>query len=281
MRIIEENAIIQEVKNLFISANTDISCDIKDALKKSLKKEKSDLTRSVIDVIIKNNEIAEKNKVPICQDTGMAILFIKIGNDVHINTKRALADIVNDGVREAYRDGFMRMSVVSDPLRRVNTSDNTPAIIYTEIVSGDKIEITALPKGFGSENMSSTRMFNPTASKAEIIDYVVNVVEKAGAKPCPPIIVGVGIGGSFDYSAVLSKKALARPINISNSDPFYKEMEDEILEKINKLEIGVQGLGGPTTALKVNIETFPTHIAGLPVAVNISCHVTRNKTSTI
>lgn len=281
MRIIEENAIIQEVKNLFISANTDISCDIKDALKKSLKKEKSDLTRSVIDVIIKNNEIAEKNKVPICQDTGMAILFIKIGNDVHINTKRALADIVNDGVREAYRDGFMRMSVVSDPLRRVNTSDNTPAIIYTEIVSGDKIEITALPKGFGSENMSSTRMFNPTASKAEIIDYVVNVVEKAGAKPCPPIIVGVGIGGSFDYSAVLSKKALARPINISNSDPFYKEMEDEILEKINKLEIGVQGLGGPTTALKVNIETFPTHIAGLPVAVNISCHVTRHKTSTI
>lgn len=281
MRIIEESLIIKEIKNLFISANTVISCDIKDALKESIKKETNDLTRSVIDVIIKNNEIAEKNALPICQDTGMAILFIKIGNEVHINTSRPLKDVVNDGVREAYRDGYMRMSVVSDPLRRVNTNDNTPAIVYTEIVAGDKIEITAVPKGFGSENMSSIKMFNPTATKEEITDFVVGVVEKAGAKPCPPIIVGVGIGGSFDYSAVLSKKALARPISTSNSDPFYKEMEDDILNKINDLEIGAQGLGGPTTALKVNIETFPTHIAGLPVAVNISCHVTRHKTTII
>lgn len=281
MRIIEEKTIIEEVKRLFISANTDISCDITDSLKEARKKETSELTRSVIDVIIKNNEIAEKDKLPICQDTGMAILFIKIGNDVHINTDRVLSEVVNEGVRSAYRDGFMRMSVVSDPLRRVNTKDNTPAIIYTEIVSGDKIEITALPKGFGSENMSSIKMFNPTATKEEIIDFVVGVVEKAGAKPCPPIIVGVGIGGSFDYSAVLSKKALARPINASNADPFYREMENEILDKINDLGIGVQGLGGATTALKVNIETYPTHIAGLPVAVNISCHVTRHKTSII
>lgn len=278
MRIVEENLIIDEIRNLFISANTVISCDITDALTKEVDKQKDELSRSVVEIILKNNEIAKKDNMPICQDTGMAIVFIKLGNEVHINTQSSLLEIVNEGVRKAYKEGYLRMSVVADPLKRVNTGDNTPAIVYTEIVPGDKIEITALPKGFGSENMSAIKMFNPTATKEEIIDFIVGVVKNAGAKPCPPIIVGVGIGGSFDYCALLSKKALARSVDSSHHDLFYKDMEDEALRKINELGIGVQGLGGPTTALKVNIETYPTHIAGLPVAVNISCHVTRHKT---
>ncbi len=277
MRIIKEEKVISEVKRLFLEANTVIPHEITKRLKEEKEKQESELSASVTEVIITNNETAELKRLPICQDTGMAVLFVKVGNDVHIDTARSLAEIINDGVREAYRDGYFRMSVVKDPLMRVNTNDNTPAVIYTEIVSGDKIEITALPKGFGSENMSQIKMFNPTASKEEIIDFIVRVVKDAGANPCPPIIVGVGIGGTFDYAAVLAKKALARSIEASHELDFYKDIENEALEKINSLKIGVQGLGGPTTALKVNIETFPTHIAGLPVAVNISCHVTRHK----
>lgn len=281
MRIISEERIISEVKRLFLEANTVIPPEITKKLKEEQKKQKSELSASLTEIIITNNETAKEKSLPICQDTGMAIVFIKIGNEVHIDSSRPLSEIINDGVRAAYKDGYFRMSVVRDPLIRSNTNDNTPAVIYTEIVQGDKIEITALPKGFGSENMSQIKMFNPTASKEEIINFIAQVVKDGGANPCPPIIVGVGIGGTFDYAAVLAKKALARSISTSHELTFYKEMEDEALDKINALNIGVQGLGGPTTALKVNIETFPTHIAGLPVAVNISCHVTRHKASII
>ncbi len=281
MRIIEENTIIEAVKSLFIQANCSIPCDITNRLEEEKKKQPNELMSGVIDVILKNNAIACKNCLPICQDTGMAVLFIKVGNLAHINSTRSLQDIVDEGVALAYKEGYLRMSVVGDPLFRKNTSDNTPAVIYTEITAGDQIEITALPKGFGSENMSKIKMFNPTASKDEIIDFIVDTVRDGGSNPCPPIIVGVGIGGTFDYAAVLSKKALARSIDSYNNDDFYKNMEIETLEKINKLGIGVQGLGGPTTALKVNIEKYPTHIAGLPVAVNICCHVMRHKVAVI
>lgn len=281
MRIIEEKIIVNEIKRLFIDANRYIPSDLFKKLKEEEKKQTDELASSLLDVIIKNCEISSEKNLPICQDTGMAIVFMKIGIDVHINSKKSLQQIVDEGVRKAYKDAYLRMSVVKDPLDRKNTQDNTPSIVYTEIVEGDKIEITALPKGFGSENMSSIKMFNPTATKDEIIQFVVDTVKYAGSKPCPPIVVGVGIGGTFDYSAVLAKKALSRPIDSINQSKFYSEMEEETLKRINELNIGVQGVGGPTTALKVNIETYPTHIAGLPVAVNISCHVTRHKTSII
>ena len=281
MRIIKEETIINEVKKLFIDANRYIPCDLLKKLKKEKDKQSDELSSSLLDVIIKNCEISKEKDMPICQDTGIAVLFIRIGIDVHIDSKKSLQEIVDEGVRKAYKEAYLRMSVVKDPLDRNNTGDNTPAIVYTEIVEGDKIEITALPKGFGSENMSKTKMFNPTASKDEIIEFIVNCVKEAGSKPCPPIVVGVGIGGTFDYSALLSKKALSRAVNSVNPSEFYSSMEEETLKRINELNIGIQGVGGPTTALKVNIETYPTHIAGLPVAVNISCHVTRHKTAII
>ena len=281
MRIITEDQIITTVKELFMEANFRIPCDVNKKLCEEQCKQPSDLTRGVIDVILKNNDLASKNSLPICQDTGMAVLFIKIGNMAHIDSCRSLQSIIDDGVRLAYKEGYLRMSVVSDPINRGNTGDNTPSIVYTEVVAGDKIEITALPKGFGSENMSSIKMFNPTASRDEIIGFITDTVRIAGANPCPPVVVGVGIGGTFDYSAVLSKKALARSLDSSNKNNFYAQMERDALKKINELNIGVQGLGGPTTALKVNIEYYPTHIAGLPVAVNICCHVARHKTAII
>ncbi len=277
MRIIKESVITNAIKELFLSANCKIPCDITGKLTSELSKQETELQKGIINIILKNNEIAREKNIPICQDTGMAVLFIKIGNNVHIDTERSLQAIIDDGVRSAYTDGYLRMSVVRDPLIRENTNDNTPSIIYTEIVSGDKIEIIALPKGFGSENMSKIKMFNPTASRDEIIDFIVESVNLAGANPCPPLVVGVGIGGTFDYCAVLAKKALARPIDTDNECNFYARIEKDALEKINRLNIGVQGLGGPTTALKVNIEKYPTHIAGLPVAVNICCHVMRHK----
>lgn len=281
MRIIKEEQIIQTVKELFVSANCKIPSDITKKLNNERGLQKSELACGVIDVILKNNAIAEQKSTPICQDTGMAVVFVKIGNSVHIDTTRNLQDIIDEGVALAYKEAYLRMSVVSDPIKRINTGNNTPSVIYTEIVTGDTIEITALPKGFGSENMSKIKMFNPTASREEIIDFIVDTVKTAGSNPCPPVVVGVGIGGTFDYSAVLSKKALARSIDSYNSDEFYEQMEKDALIKINELDIGVQGLGGPTTSLKVNIEQYPTHIAGLPVAVNICCHVMRHKTAII
>lgn len=281
MRIIKEEQIITAVKKLFMNANCNIPSDITKKLECEAKIQESELAKGVIDVILKNNAIACEKCIPICQDTGMAVLFVKIGNSVHIDSDRSLQEIVDVGVAEAYTEGYLRMSVVADPLHRVNTRNNTPSIVYTEIVAGDKIEITALPKGFGSENMSRIKMFNPTATRDEIIDFIVDTVKVAGANPCPPVVVGVGIGGTFDYCAVLSKKALARSVDSYNADEFYKQIELDALERINKLGIGVQGLGGPTTALKVNVEKYPTHIAGLPVAVNICCHVMRHKTEII
>ena len=279
MRTITEVQIINAVKEALIEANTSIPSDITKCLCREKALQKNELAEGVIDVILKNNAIASESHMPICQDTG--IFFVKVGNRANIDTSRTLQDILDDGVRLAYKEGSMRMSVVRDPLNRKNTCDNTPSVVYTEIVNGDNIEITVIPKGFGSENMSQIKMFNPTATKDEIIDFVVEVVKSSGSNPCPPIIVGIGIGGTFEYSAVLSKKALLKSIEIENTNPFYAEMEKEILNKINALNIGVQGLGGPTTALGVNIEHYPTHIAGLPVAVNICCHVCRHVTKII
>jgi fumarate hydratase subunit alpha len=210
----------------------------------------------------------------------MACVFLEIGQDVHF-TGGDLTDAINEGVRRGYTNGYLRKSVVKDPVRRGNTGDNTPAMIYTEIVPGDKVKITVGPKGFGSENMSMIRMFKPSAGLQGIKDFILEVVETAGPNPCPPMVVGVGIGGTFDKCALLAKKALMRPLDSHNPDPFYAELEDEMLEKVNKLGIGPQGFGGKTTAIGLNIETMPTHIAGMPCAVNINCHVTRHKTEVI
>lgn len=280
MRILETKIIEDAVCELFIKANSTLPCDLEGKIKNACEGETDPLARKALEVIASNLEEAKKYDIPICQDTGMAIVMIEIGNGLHINGD--LEKAVNDGVKRAYVDGKLRLSVVADPLfDRKNTESNTPAIIYTRIVEGDKIKITALPKGFGSENKSAIKMFNPSANPDDIVDFVTETVERAGSMPCPPLVVGVGIGGSFDYAAFLSKKALARDISEKNPDSRYAELEEKMLEKINSLGIGVQGFGGKTTALAVNIEQYPTHIAGLPVAVNISCHVTRHASKEI
>lgn len=238
------------------------------------KDEKSELCRSVLGDIAANIDCADELGVPICQDTGMAVVFAEIGQDVHING--SFEDAVNEGVRRGYIDGRLRLSIVKDPLERANTGDNTPAVIHTRLVSGDKIKLTVAPKGFGSENMSRLKMFTPSASKEDIVKFVVETVSLAGSNPCPPIVVGVGIGGDFEYSAYLAKKALCRDLQTRNPEPLYAELEQTMLSEINKLGIGSQGFGGTVTALYVNIEQAPTHIAGLPVAVNMGCHVTRH-----
>ena len=279
MREIDASLITDAVKRLCIEANCHLTSDVKDAICSSRECEVWRGARDILDRIIKNYEIADKNAVPVCQDTGVACVFIKLGQDVHING--SLTDAINKGVRRGYADGYLRKSVVADPLNRVNTGDNTPAMIYYDIVEGDKIEITVAPKGFGSENMSKIAMLSPSDGVEGVIDFVLRTVEEAGPNPCPPIVVGVGIGGTFDKAAYLAKCALIRPLDKRNENPYYSELEATLLEKINSLGIGPQGFGGKTTALAVNIETFPTHIAGLPVAVNINCHVTRHKTEVI
>lgn len=263
-----------------ISANCHINDDIRRALEKGVETEKSDISRGVLKNLLKNADIAHKKEVPICQDTGMAVFFIGIGNEVFIEGD-TLTDAVNKGVALGYTDGYLRKSVVRDPLDRVNTNDNTPAVIYCDFVKGDKIKITFAPKGFGSENKGGIKMLNPSDGVDGVIDFVTETVRKAGANPCPPMVVGVGIGGTMDKAAVLSKKALTRDIEIRNENPFYAELEKKLLDRINKLGIGPQGMGGTTTALSVNIETYPTHIAGLPVAVNINCHATRHAVEVI
>ena len=231
----------------------------------------------MLNTLLDNVSAAEEINVPICQDTGMAVVFLKVGQDVHF-VGGDITEAINNGVRAAYIDGLLRKSVVSDPLNRVNTKDNTPAIIHIEIIPGEKVEITAAPKGFGSENMSGVKMLVPAAGREGVVNAVLDIVKNAGSNPCPPMVIGVGIGGDFEQCALLSKKALCRSLETSNSNPFYAEMEEELLKKVNELGIGPQGFGGKTTALGVNIEYAPTHIAGLPVAVNIGCHVTRHKT---
>lgn len=276
MREVNVEVIKDAVRNLSIEANYYLGSDIKEALLKFKKEESWNLASEVLDKIIINSEIASNEEMPMCQDTGMACVFIEIGQDVHLIGGR-LEDAVNEGVRRGYEEGFLRKSVVGDPIRRVNTKDNTPAVIYYDIIDGDKIKITLAPKGFGSENMSKIGMLKPSDGLEGVKKFIIDTVKAAGPNPCPPMVIGVGIGGTFDKAAYLAKKALLRPINIRNKDEFYKELEIELLEKVNKLGIGPQGFGGETTALGLNIETYPTHIAGLPVAVNINCHATRHK----
>ena len=280
MREINVQQIIDTVEKLCIDANTHLPSDVKCAIKNCRACEDGKIAQGVLDNIIENFEIADNENVPICQDTGMACVFLEIGQDVHI-VGGDLTDAINEGVRRGYTNGYLRKSVVGDPVRRGNTGDNTPAMIYTEIVPGENLKITLGPKGFGSENMSAIRMFKPSAGLQGIKDFIIETVEAAGPNPCPPIVVGVGIGGTFDKAALLAKKAIMRPIDSSHPDPYYADLEKEMLEKINQLGIGPQGFGGRTTALAVNIEKFPTHIAGLPVAVNINCHVTRHKTEVL
>ena len=275
MRDIEVSVVRDAVARLCIDANKNLPCDLISKIKKSEENEKDGIAKSVLNDLLLNADTAKELNIPVCQDTGMAVVFFKIGQEVHFIGGN-LYDAVNDGVKKGYEQGLLRKSVVSDPINRVNTNDNTPAIIHTEIVDGDKIEITVAPKGFGSENMSGIRMLTPADGKDGVINAVLDIVRKAGANPCPPMVIGVGVGGDFEQCAYLSKKALCRSSDIRNKDKYYADLEEELLAKINALGIGPQGFGGDTTALYVNIEVAPTHIAGLPVAVNIGCHVTRH-----
>ena len=276
MREINISEIISTVRDLCIESNYYLSNDVKEALCKAKENETWPLAENVLDQIILNSDIATKEDMPICQDTGMACVFVEVGQEVHI-VGGLLQDAINEGVRRGYDEGFLRKSVVKDPINRVNTKDNTPAIIYYDIVQGDKIKITVAPKGFGSENMSRIKMLKPSDGLQGVKDFIIETVKLAGPNPCPPIVIGVGIGGTFDKATYLAKKALIRPLNKRNNEKFYSDLEEELLETINKLGIGPQGFGGKTTALGLNIETYPTHIAGLPVAVNINCHATRHK----
>lgn len=280
MREISSKVIADTVAKLCIKANKELPCDLICRIEECGKREEEPLAKSVMKDIRENITAAKKLDIPICQDTGMAVIFIDIGQDVHI-TGSNFEDAVNEGVRIGYEEGLLRKSVVADPIKRVNTGDNTPAVIHTRIVEGDNIKITVAPKGFGSENMSGIKMLIPAAERQGVINAVLDIVKNAGSNPCPPMVIGVGIGGNFEQCALLSKKALLRDVNIPNSDKFYADLEAELLDEVNKLDIGPQGFGGKTTALAVNIETAPTHIAGLPVAVNIGCHVTRHATEII
>ncbi len=279
MKTINVEQIIQVVRDLCIEANCHLPEDIKGAIAGCKACEPFDIAKNILEKIEENYGIADADNVPICQDTGLACVFLEIGQDVHIEGN--LKDAVDEGVRRGYTEGFLRKSCVKDPIDRVNTGDNTPAVIYYDIVPGDGLKITVAPKGFGSENMSQIKMLKPSDGLAGVKDFILKVVEEAGPNPCPPIVVGVGLGGTFDKAAFLAKKALMRPCDVRNENPFYSALELEMLEKINGLGIGPQGFGGRTTALAVNIETLPTHIAGLPCAVNINCHVTRHKTAVL
>ncbi len=280
MREINVSTITDVVEKLCIEANQFLPKDVQNAIKSCRACEDWDIAKGVLDNIITNFEIAENECVPICQDTGMACVFLEIGQDVHFIGGN-LTDAINEGVRRGYTNGYLRKSVVADPVRRGNTGDNTPAMIYTDIVDGDQVKVTVGPKGFGSENMSAIRMFKPSAGLQGIKDFILETVEIAGPNPCPPMTIGVGIGGTFDKAALLAKKALMRPIDVPNPDPFYADLEKEMLEKVNALGIGPQGFGGKSTAIGLNIETLPTHIAGMPCAININCHVTRHKSEVI
>lgn len=275
MREIHVSRIKETVKRLCIKANYNLSDDMRRRLNESKKSESFPVAGKIIDILIENADIAQNEHRPMCQDTGMAVVFIDMGQDVHI-IGGSIEEAVNEGVRRGYEEGYLRKSVVKDPIERINTKDNTPAVIYYNIVSGSNFKVTVAPKGFGSENMSQLRMLKPADGIEGIKEFVLNVVKEAGPNPCPPIVVGVGIGGTFDKAALLSKKALLRSTDKRNNNPFYKKLEKELLDEINALGIGPQGFGGKTTALAVNIETYATHIAGLPVAVNINCHATRH-----
>lgn len=279
IRIIRAEQITDVVAELCITANISIGDDIRCALKKARECETSQLARSALDVLLENIDIAEREKLPVCQDTGMAVVFAEIGENVHIDG--SFEDAINEGIRRGYREGYLRNSVVRDPIDRVNTGENTPAVIHYDFVPGDKLQITVAPKGFGSENMSAVKMLTPSDGLQGVEDFIVETVFKAGANPCPPIVVGVGVGGTMEKAALLSKKALLREVGTANSDTNWAQVEERLLSRINGLGIGTSGYGGSTTALGVHILTYPTHIAGLPVAVNIGCHATRHKTITL
>ena len=275
MKIINVEEITRNIKEMCIEANHYLTNDMKTALMQAAKKERSPLGKQILGQLEENLQIAAQDMIPICQDTGMAVIFMEIGQDVHVEGG-SLTEAVNEGVREGYREGYLRKSVVGDPVIRENTKDNTPAVIHYDMVCGDEIKITVAPKGFGSENMSRIFMLKPADGIEGVKNAVITAVTEAGPNACPPMVVGVGIGGTFEKCALLAKKALTRPVDERSEIPYVRELEEELLQKINKSGIGPGGLGGSTTALAVNINTYPTHIAGLPVAVNICCHVNRH-----
>ena len=275
MRIINSSEITNIVKDMCIEANIYLGNDVKNAIRAYEKEEESILGKNILNILMKNCEIAEEKQIPICQDTGMAVFFVSIGQDVHIEGMN-ITDAINEGVRQGYLEGYLRKSVVY-PIDRINTKDNTPAIIHYDIVEGDSITIEFAPKGFGSENMSKLKMLKPSDGVNGIKQFIIETVKEAGPNPCPPIVVGIGIGGTVEKCAQIAKKSLLRELGNHNEDETIKQLEIDILKDINNLGIGPQGLGGNTTALAVNIESFPTHIAGLPVVVNINCHASRHK----
>lgn len=280
MREINVQEIENAVADLLVRANKILPEDLRGCIVRGAQAERDALPKQIMDSLSENLNAAKELDIPICQDTGMAVLFFEIGQEVHL-TGGDFETAVNRGVAKGYIEGLLRKSVVRDPLDRVNTEDNTPAIIHTRLVPGDKIHITAAPKGFGSENMSQMKMFTPSAKAADLEDFVVQVVRDAGGNPCPPMVLGIGFGGDFEYCAYLAKKALCRSVSVRNENPFYADMEMRLLKRVNELNIGPQGFGGKTTALAVNIEVAPTHIAGLPAAVNVGCHVTRHAEVTL
>lgn len=275
IREIDTAEITSVVKEMCVEANHFLSPDMDEVLKEATAKETSELGRKILNQLQENLKIAGEDMIPICQDTGMAVFFVEVGQDVHF-TGQYIEDAINEGVRQGYRDGFLRKSVVKDPILRENTKDNTPAVIHYSVVPGDKVKITFAPKGFGSENMSRVFMLKPADGIEGVKDAILTAVRDAGPNACPPMVVGVGVGGTFEKCAILAKKALTRPAETHSDIPYVAEMEEEMLTKINELGIGPGGLGGSTTALAVNINTYPTHIAGLPVAINICCHVNRH-----
>ncbi len=280
MRVVNAKEITKNIKEMCIEANLILSNDVKNAIHRAAETENSQLGKQIISTLVENMDIAEQDQIPICQDTGMTVVFVKIGQDVHIEGDY-LEDAINEGIRQGYQEGYLRKSVVKDPIERINTKDNTPGVIHYEIIKGDSIEITVAPKGFGSENMSRVCMLKPADGIEGVKNAVIETVKMAGPNACPPMVVGVGIGGTFEKCAILAKKALTRNLETPSTIPYVRELEKELLDKINSLDIGPAGLGGRTTALGVNIETYPTHIAGLPVAINICCHVNRHITRVI
>jgi fumarate hydratase subunit alpha len=275
MKTIQVGEITSAVRQLCMDATTILGVDVINALEKSLASEESPSGREILGRILENARIAEQERIPLCQDTGMAVVFLEIGQDVHVNGG-SIDEAIHEGVRQGYRDGHLRKSVLH-PITRINTGDNTPAVIHHEIVPGDTLKITMAPKGFGSENMSRVMMFPPSAGMEGVRNFIIQRVEESGGNPCPPIVVGVGLGGTFEKSAIMAKKALLRPLGSLNPDPLLAEFESELLEKINDLGIGPMGLGGRTTALAVHVNSYPTHIASIPCAVNIQCHSCRHK----
>ena len=275
MKEINVSEITKHIRQLCIDSNYYLSDDVRNKLKEAYDNEPWLIAKDILEKIMINADISKNEDMPMCQDTGVTCVFVELGQDVHI-VGGSLEEAINEGVRQGYNDGYLRKSVVKDPLNRVNTKDNTPAMIYYNVVSGDKLKLTVAPKGFGSENMSRLKMLKPSDGIEGVKSFILETVKLAGPNPCPPIVVGVGVGGTFDKAANLAKKSLMRPLAKRNDNPFYAELEEELLKSINELGIGPQGFGGKSTALAVNIEYYPTHIAGLPVAVNINCHATRH-----